>query len=177
MCNFEQPGKSLRRYSLVVGRQEEIMGPDEGGLRVMQDNKALARSIPEALNSGKLGLLDNAIDPNWVIHDPGTPDVGRGPEGAKKYATLYRDAFPDANIAIHQQLAEGEWVATRWTGTGTHRGALGTIAPTSKRASVEGITMDRIRGGKIVETWSNWDTMGLMQQLGVAPSPQASGRR
>jgi predicted ester cyclase len=143
----------------------------------MPDNKDLARRIPEALNSGNLGLLNEAIDPNWVIHDPGTPDVGRGPEGAKKYATLYRNAFPDANIAIHQQLAEGEWVASRWTGTGTQRGALGTIAPTGKKASVEGITIDRIRGGKIVETWSNWDTMGLMQQLGVAPSPQESGRR
>jgi len=143
----------------------------------MQDNKTLARSIPEALNTGNLGQLDNAIDPNWVMHDPGTPDVGRGPEGAKKYATVYRDAFPDAHITIHQQLAEGDVVATRWTGAGTHRGALGPVAPTGRKASVEGITIDRFRGGKIVETWSNWDTIGLMQQLGVAPSPQASGRR
>jgi predicted ester cyclase len=143
----------------------------------MPDHKGLARSIPDALNSGNLRPLEEAIDPNWVMHDPSAPDVGRGPEGAKKYATLYRDAFPDAHIAIHQQLAEGEWVATRWTGSGTHRGALGPIASTGKKASVEGITIDCIRGGKVVETWSNWDAMGLMQQLGVAASPQQSGRR
>jgi predicted ester cyclase len=141
----------------------------------MRDNKTLARCIPEALNTGRLEILDDAVDPSWVIHDPGTPDVGRGAQGAKKYASLYREAFPDAHITVHQQLAEGELVATRWTGAGTHRGALGPMAPTGKQASVEGITIDRIRDGKLVETWTNWDTMGMLQQLGLAPSPQAKG--
>ena len=61
---------------------------------------------------------------------------------------------------------------TRWTASGTHQGDLMGIAPTGSRATVTGITIDRISGGKVEETWTNFDAMGMMQQLGVIPSPE-----
>ena len=36
--------------------------------------------------------------------------------------------------------------------------------------TVEGITIDRYKGGKVVESWTHWDALGLMRQLGVAPT-------
>ncbi len=133
-------------------------------------NKTLARQfIEQAFNQGDMAVIDRLVDSNWVNHDPGSPDFGRGPSAAKQNVTLYRNAFPDVTLKIEEQIAEGERVVTRWTGRGTNRGALGNMAPTGKQATVTGITIDRIAGGKIVESWTNWDTLGLMQQLGAVP--------
>ena len=133
-------------------------------------NKALARQfIEQAFNQGDMAVIERLVDSNWVNHDPASPDFGRGPGAAKQNVTLYRNAFPDVTIEIEEQIAEGERVVTRWTGRGTHRGALGNLAPTGKQATVTGITIDRIAGGKIMESWNNWDTLGLMQQLGAVP--------
>jgi len=60
---------------------------------------------------------------------------------------------------------------TRWTYRGTHKSELMGIAPTGKQVTVTGICIDRIVGGKIAEEWGEMDNLGMMQQLGVVPSP------
>lgn len=60
-------------------------------------------------------------------------------------------------------------VATHWTGRGTHDGELMGIAPTRKETTITGITMSRLQNGKVVEEWTNWDTLGMLQQLGAVP--------
>ena len=67
------------------------------------------------------------------------------------------------------QFGEGNMVATRWTGRGTHTGELMGIPPTGKQVTVVGITISRVEDGKVVEEWTNWDTLGMLQQLGVVP--------
>ena len=67
---------------------------------------------------------------------------------------------------------EGDRVAERWTGRGTHLGELRDIPPTGKHVEVPGSVFYRIAEGKIVEFRGQFDMMGLMQQLGVIPSPQ-----
>jgi SnoaL-like polyketide cyclase len=76
---------------------------------------------------------------------------------------------------IEDQIAEGDTVVTRWTGTGTHQGDLLGMAPTGKPAKVMGIWIHRLAGGKIVESWNVWDTLGMLQQLGVIPAPGSAG--
>jgi predicted ester cyclase len=66
-------------------------------------------------------------------------------------------------------------VASRWTARGTHRGELMGIAPTGKQVTVTGINIERIANGKLVEGWSNYDTLGMLQQLGVIPAPGQAG--
>ena len=74
-------------------------------------------------------------------------------------------------VAVEDQIAEGDKVVTRWSSEGTHKGELMGIAPTGKHASgVTGISIDLYSGGKFVEGWGNWDTLGLMQKLGVIPA-------
>jgi predicted ester cyclase len=77
--------------------------------------------------------------------------------------------FPDARITVEQQLAEGDLVATRWSGRGTHEGELMGIEPAGKQVTVSGVTISRLEGGKIVEEFLNWDTFGMMQQLDAFP--------
>jgi predicted ester cyclase len=62
-------------------------------------------------------------------------------------------------------------VATRFTSRGTHRGVFMGVEPTNKELSWTGITIDRISEGRIVESWANWDMLGMMQQLGVVAEP------
>jgi len=80
-------------------------------------------------------------------------------------------AFPDVRLTIEDMVAEGDKVAVRWAWSGTHRGEYMGIAPTGKEVTYTGITIHRITGGKIVESWDEVDNLGLMQQLGVAPPP------
>jgi steroid delta-isomerase-like uncharacterized protein len=133
---------------------------------------ALARrSFDEIWNTGNLDVADELFSPDYVNHDPTSPEVPPGPEGVKQLARMYRRAFPDLRFIIDEMLATGDKVITRWTGQGTHRGALRGLPPTGRQARVTGISIHRIAGGRIVETWLNWDTLGLMEQLGASPVP------
>jgi predicted ester cyclase len=64
---------------------------------------------------------------------------------------------------------------TRWTLTGTHNGNLMGVPPTGKRVDCSAITIQRIAGGVIVEGWTIFDALGMMQQIGVVPSPGQAG--
>jgi steroid delta-isomerase-like uncharacterized protein len=135
-----------------------------------ETNKTVVRRLfEEVWNKGNLPVTDELFAPNYVHHDSSTPEVGRGPESEKKRATLYRTAFPDLRLTIEDIIAEGETVMARWSCRGTHKGDLSGIAPTGKQFTISGISIARIANGKMAEGWVNWDTLGLMQQLGVVP--------
>jgi steroid delta-isomerase-like uncharacterized protein len=136
-----------------------------------EENKAIVRrSIEELWTKGNLPAADELFTESYIHHDPSTPDFGGGPEGEKKRVMFYRTAFPDLQFIIEQMIGENETVTCRWSSTGTHRGPLNVIAPSGKKVSVSGMTFCRLAGGKIVEAWVNWDTLSLLQQLGVVPT-------
>jgi steroid delta-isomerase-like uncharacterized protein len=89
----------------------------------------------------------------------------------KQVVSLYRRAFPDVHFTVDDMLATGDKVITRWTGQGSHLGALRGLPATGRKVRVSGISIDRLANGLIVETWMNWDTLGLMEQLGAARPP------
>jgi predicted ester cyclase len=133
-----------------------------------ESNKAVVRRLfEEVWNKGNLQVADELLGLSYVHHDPSTPDVGRGPEGEKKRATLYRSAFRDFRMTVEELFADGESVTARWSCRGSHKGELNGIAPTGKQVAITGISIARCAGGKILEGWVNWDALGLMQQLGV----------
>jgi steroid delta-isomerase-like uncharacterized protein len=131
-------------------------------------NKAVVRRVfEEVWNKGNLQVVEELYGPSYTHHDASTPDQGRGPEGEKKRATLYRNAFQDLRLTVEELFADGETVTARWSCRGTHKGELNGIAATGKQIAMTGISLFRFAGGKIVEGWVNWDALGLMQQLGV----------
>ena len=134
----------------------------------------LRRSVEEVFSAqGDLDVADEIYAPDYVGHNPLDPEDVRGPEGAKEQARMYRSAFPDVRLIIEEQVAEGDKVVTRWIAYGTHQGEMMGIAPTGNQVRVEGITISHIQEGKIVQEWELFDTLGLMQQLGAAPTPNA----
>jgi predicted ester cyclase len=117
-------------------------------------------------------MLDEVIDEGYVGYDPAQPEPLRGPQGAKDNIEQYRSAFEGAQITVRDQIAEGDVVATRWEGRGRHTGELMGISPTGKEVTITGQTLSRVSGGKIVEEWTNWDTLGMLQQIGAVPTMQ-----
>lgn len=132
--------------------------------------KAIARREVEMFSTGDFSIADEIYSEDYVGHDPAKPEPIRGIEGAKEEAAGYRAAFPDLTLTIDHQVAEGEYVVTRWTARGTHEGDLEGIAPTGVKATTGGISIVRVVDGKIVEDYTQWDALGLMTQLGVVPA-------
>lgn len=127
----------------------------------------------DAFSTGNFDLIDEIVAEDAVAYDPTQPEPVRGPEGIKELITMYRSAFPDLSFEVQETVTDGEWVAVRWTSTGTHEGELMGIEPTGKKTAVEGIELDRIEDGKIVESRVSWDALGLLQQLGAVPESPA----
>ncbi len=137
-----------------------------------EENKAVVRRfLKEIFGGGNLELVDEIFALDYVLHDPSVPGEVSGPEGMKRYISMYRAAFPDTSFSVEDQIAEGDRVVYRWTFRGTHRGELMGIAPTEKQVTITGITVDRISGGKIEEEWNNFYRLGVLRQLGAVPAP------
>ena len=136
-----------------------------------EDNKEIdRRGFEEVLNQGNMALIDEVYSPDYVDHTPNGP--GPGLEGLKQYFMMYGTAFPDAHYTVEDQIAEGgDKVVTRWSVHGTHQGPLLGIPPTGKQGAVTGIGIARFEGGKIVEVWSEFDALGMFQQLGLMILP------
>jgi len=141
-----------------------------------EDLKELTRTyVDQVWNRGKLELVDELVAPGCRTHDPAAPGgVFAGPEGVKQLVGMYRSAFPDTEFELTDLIEERDKVAARITATGTHKGTLMGIAPTGKRVSIGGIMITQFRDGKQVESWSSYDQLGMLQQLGVVPSIQAT---
>lgn len=140
-----------------------------------EDNKAAARRFLECFSSGDLDGLDEIMAEDYVDHDPYNPHGQEGLEGVKKLISMYREGFPDLTFEIEDVLAEGDKVVVRWTGTGTHQGEVMGVPGSGKTSTVSGISIDRFENGKAVEGWTCWDTLGMLQQIGAIPEPQAAG--
>jgi steroid delta-isomerase-like uncharacterized protein len=135
-----------------------------------EENKALARRVIEELFiRGNLEVSDELIAPNYIFHDPASPEEVRSPEGFKHFASTFRRAFPDLQVTIEDQIAEGEKVVTRYTARGTHQGELMGLPASGKRVTIVGASVTRASGGKLAETWDHYDALGMMQQIGVIP--------
>ena len=139
-----------------------------------EENKAVVRrEMAELFNhTGNLDAVEEIISPDYVSYEP-TSGETRGIEGARQFAATFRQAFPDLQNTIEDMVAEGDKVVMRFRGSGTHLGETEAFGPpTGKRMEITGITIKRLTGGKIVEAWTNFDALGMMQQLGMIAAPQ-----
>ena len=138
----------------------------------MADKKEIARYfLGEAFSTGNLAPADEWIAPNFTNHDPSTPPLPSGPEGFKQLVGGYRAAFPDLQLTVDDLVVEGDKVVGRWTARGTNTGPLMGMPPTGKQATISGISILTFAGNQVTEQRTNWDTMGMLQQLGVIPTP------
>jgi steroid delta-isomerase-like uncharacterized protein len=160
---------------LTTGADEATAPAGPGDL-----SEASRRLIEESFNEGKFDLIDQLVAADAVDHNPAAPAQMRGlrgPDVVKRTAGMYREAFPDVRITVDDVIAADDKVVLRWHSEGTHRGELEGLAPTGARGSVTGISIDRWQDGKVVETWTEWDNLGLARQLGAAPPEGSVGEK
>jgi steroid delta-isomerase-like uncharacterized protein len=135
-----------------------------------EQNKMLVRrQFDEIWNGGKWDTVDELFAPDYVNHDPYSPNQPTGPEGFKQRVGGYRDIAQEFDLRVEAQIAEGDWVETRWSLRGVHAGTWEGVAPTGKPIYTEGQLLSRIVDGKFVEEWVHWDTLGALRQIGAVP--------
>lgn len=140
----------------------------------IQENKSLVRRLmEEVFNRGNFEVASEIVPADYHSHDP-LPGEAPGRAGMAANIQAIRTAFPDVRFEAEQILAEGDRVVVRWRAMGTQRGAFVGIPATGKTSVTIGMTMYRVAGGQIVESWNNWDALGMLQQLGVLPQPADS---
>jgi steroid delta-isomerase-like uncharacterized protein len=140
----------------------------------IEENKTLSRrEIEEIFSEGKLDVADEMYSSDFVDYDLVLPQTMNGPEEMKEYVSMYRSAFPDLEVTLEDQVAEGDKVVNRWTARGTHQGEYMGVSPTGKEVQFAGMHISRVNAeGKIAENWEVYDLMALMRQIDAAQLKQ-----
>jgi steroid delta-isomerase-like uncharacterized protein len=141
----------------------------DGGLTAR--NKAVVHAyLDEIAQSGNIIAREHYFTSTTTFN--GDPDL------ARQFARIAetRLAFPDLEMTIEQQIAEGPWVATRVTYRGTHMGEFAGVPATGRRIEYSGTAMDRLENGKVVEMWHTVNMHLLLRQIakggGSPPKPR-----
>jgi len=114
-------------------------------------NKQIVKEYTEKIiNTGITDSITNYISEDYIeIFNNKKYQLGL--DGAIEHIKGVRETYPDLELLIDNQIAEGEWVATCYTMKGTHLGEWLGIKPTGKKIEVTGVNIDRIVDEKIVE--------------------------
>ncbi len=144
-------------------------------MTILERRRALSRRLyEEVFSAGNLAAADEILDPECVSHGADAPPRV-GTDGIKQQAMLLRGAIPDLVSTLEDQVAEGDRVVSRWTGSGTNTGDLrlptGIVPATGRHISFGEIRIDRFEGERIVESWFIPDRLALWQQLGLVAVP------
>lgn len=122
----------------------------------MTTNAERAREAIEVVCPGGLDRMEEFYSPDF--HDHINTMNFHGYDGAKESVAPYRRILAELRFTVDQTVSEGDYVATRWTMTGTNRGRPVTLT---------GNTLSRFEDGLIAEDWGSTDTIELVRQLGV----------
>ena len=127
----------------------------------------LRRFVRDVWNSGRLDLIDELVDSDYVSHIVHTPPI-KNREELKRWVADVRSAFPDVRFTIQDLLVDDDKTILRRTSEASHQGEFLGVSGTGKKAVCRGITISRFVNGKIAEEWGEWDALRLIEQIGGA---------
>src|SRR5260370_7355740 len=133
-------------------------------------NKSVVRRDRDIHKWNNLGALDGIVDGNIISHN-GLPGLPPGLEGGKMAHMAFAAAFSDGHVTTEDLVAEGDKVVERFSFRGTNTGSFLGAPSTGKQVTATGVAIFRIANGKIVEHWGHNDAIGVVQQLGLMPTP------
>ncbi|MDQ3929917.1 MAG: ester cyclase [Chloroflexota bacterium] len=135
-----------------------------------EENKATSHRFFELYSSGNFDGASQLVAEDVIVH--GFPGLQPGRANYRQVGQMFAGAFPDHQSIVEDQVAEGDRVVTRTTFRGTHMADLQGIPPTGKQIAFSSIMIDRFENGLIAERWVVFDQFGMLQQLGVIPTPE-----
>jgi len=132
---------------------------------------SVRRVVEEIYNQGKLEVIDQLFSPKCTFHDPVgdvvKPRSSHDLEGFKDDVVAIRTALPDVHYEIDGLVAENNEVVTRWTAQGTHSGTALAVAATNKKVTITGMTACKFDQGRIVDHFTQSDTLAVMAKVGI----------
>jgi steroid delta-isomerase-like uncharacterized protein len=135
-----------------------------------EQNKAIVRRfIQELFNEGKVDEAKNFVTPDIIYH--GLEEL-RGLEDFKKWIIEDRKTFPDLEVTIVEDMAEGNNVAVRWTLKATHEGDFAGLPASHKKFEAHGADIFHFENNKIKEAWTIFDALAPALRLGVVEMVQ-----
>ena len=134
-----------------------------------EENKAVVRRFFDELNRGNVSALDDLLDDQYTGHFTGVP-VPMNRQGLNQFVDLSAGPFPDFSHQIEDLLAEDDKVVARVAYSGTHRREFMGLPATGKQVRFSGINIFWLKGGKVVEQWSQSDQLSMLQQMGAIPA-------
>jgi steroid delta-isomerase-like uncharacterized protein len=137
------------------------------------DNTSIARTFYEDWNKRDFDHLADLVAGDGEILLVGSGTSFRGPDGARQFARMWADGFPDGRVTVDTAAGGGDHVTVEHTGRGTHTGTLqsagGDIPATGKSVTLQLCDVFKIEGGKITSLHSYFDSASLLMQIGVLP--------
>lgn len=135
----------------------------------VEKNKKIARQSLEAITEGNYHLLEKITNTKkFKMHFPGDKYPLNFEESVNMNKE-YNTAFPDSKISIEKQIAEGDYVATMVTFSGTNKGKFQDMPASGKKMKISAMILQRIEDDKIIEEWDEFDALGMLQQIGAIP--------
>ena len=129
-------------------------------------NRDVARmALEQVCSRGDMALAPQCYAVDFADHVGGLEYYGL--EGVRRSTALYRALFDDLAFAVVDQVAEGDRIASRWVLTGSNRG---------RAVRLHGITISRLRDGRIVEDWNGFDSLELLRALGLVRTIRSAPR-
>ena len=132
-------------------------------------NIEIITRFERAFRTGDQVTIDELCNPALVDHNP-APDHEPTLAGFKQKVAGFKAVFPDLEEDLQDVIAGDDAVATRWVVTGTQQQEFMGISATGKRIRVEGMNFYRLRDGCVTDIWTQFDSVGLLQQLGAIPA-------
>jgi len=108
--------------------------------------------VSEVWNKWNFDIIDSIIHEDFV--DPASTTGEKGPDAFKDVMAGLRGIFPDMQMTIDEIVADDSLVAWKWS-------AVTTYAPQNKKVAIQGIIMDKIDNGRIIQRWGYWDDSPL----------------
>jgi steroid delta-isomerase-like uncharacterized protein len=134
--------------------------------KTINENKEVVRWFFENFEKGNRKEVEKLLGDNYLLHITGQQNPLTRKDALDLMKT-YNDAFPDLKFTIQLQLTDGEYVITRAVGRGTHKGEFNGVPATDKKVTAASITIHRIQNNRIVEEYTEFDAIGLLQQIGA----------
>ncbi|HEX8096423.1 MAG TPA: ester cyclase [Pyrinomonadaceae bacterium] len=135
-----------------------------------EENRALIRRwFEEVWNKGRADAIDEMFAADGIAH--GLSDEGGGPlrgsAAFKDFHKKFSGALSDLVVTVEDTVVEGDKVAARCSVRARHTGEGLGVAATDRPVEMTGMSIARVRDGKIIEAWNNFDFMSLFQQIGA----------
>jgi steroid delta-isomerase-like uncharacterized protein len=140
--------------------------------KVEEQNKGNVRKGAEEKNKKNAEYFMDVYSPDYAYFYPSGTSKSMSREEIIAEMKMIWEAFPDCIWNIEELVAVGDLVVSRTIVRGTHKGTFMDIPPTGNKFELNLINMSRLKNGKIVEEREDYDSLGLMQQLGMELRPK-----